>query len=226
MGVSCTDCDFEYSETHPEPETPCPSCGSLRRTHTVTPAPIAVTLSMLPSAVLAHGGSVPQICLQAIFVPGEQTKEGVLIQALAPPWFEILRLLKANPNLAYELSPRKWEEMVAASYHSAGFDEVTITPASGDHGRDVIAVKKGFGSVRIIDQVKAFKPGHLVTANDVRALLGVLHGDPNATKGVVTTTSDFAPKITADPSINPFIPFRLELVNGVSLMERLSELIE
>jgi restriction system protein len=56
----------------------------------------------------------------------------------------------------------------------AGFDEVTLTPRSGDLGRDVIAVKRGLGTVRVIDQVKAYGPSHLVTADDVRALLGVL----------------------------------------------------
>jgi hypothetical protein len=43
----------------------------------------------------------------------------------------------------------------------------------GDFGRDVLAVKRGLGIVRVIDQVKAYGPSHLVTADDVRALLGV-----------------------------------------------------
>jgi restriction system protein len=65
---------------------------------------------------------------------------------------------------------------------------------TSDHGRDVIAVKRGLGFVRVIDQVKAYKPTHLVTADDVRALIGVLHGD-GASKGFLTTTSDFAPRL-------------------------------
>jgi len=47
-----------------------------------------------------------------------------------------------------------WEEIIAGAYKKAGFDEVTLTPRSGDLGRDVIAIKKGLGSVRVIDQVK------------------------------------------------------------------------
>jgi restriction system protein len=54
---------------------------------------------------------------------------------------------------------------------------VTLTPRSGDYGRDVIAVKRGLGFIRVIDRVKAYKPDHLVTADDVRALMGVLQGD-------------------------------------------------
>jgi restriction endonuclease Mrr len=99
----------------------------------------------------------------------------------------------------------------------------SLTPRSGDHGRDVIAIKKGLGSVRIIDQVKAFKPPNLVTADDVRALMGVLQGD-GASKGFLTTTTDFAPRLRADPLIVPFMPARLELVNGTALLARLEEL--
>jgi hypothetical protein len=65
---------------------------------------------------------------------------------------------------------RKLEEMIAAAYDKAGFDEVILTPRSGDLGRDIIASRKDWGRVRFIDQVKAYKPGHLVTAEEVRAL--------------------------------------------------------
>jgi restriction system protein len=164
-----------------------------------------------------------QLLVQAVIVPGARTSEGKLIEAVTIPWFEIVALLKENPNVAFQISPEKWEEIVAGAYNRAGFDEVTLTPRSGDHGRDVIAIKKGIGSVRVIDQVKAFHPSHLVTADDVRALMGVLHGD-GASKGFVTTTSDFAPRIMTDPLIAPFMPSRLELVNGKALMARLEEL--
>jgi restriction system protein len=75
----------------------------------------------------------------------------------------------------------------------------------------------------VIDQVKAYKPGHLVTADDVRALVGVLHGD-GASKGFLTTTSDFAPRLRTDPLISPFIPSRLGLIDGKVLLARLEEL--
>lgn len=105
----------------------------------------------------------------------------------------------------------------------AGFEEVTLTPRSGDLGRDVIAVKRGIATVRVIDQVKAYKPSLLVTAKDVRALMGVLQTD-GASKGFVTTTSDFAPRVRSDPLISPLIPSRLELIDGKTLLMRLGEL--
>jgi restriction system protein len=163
------------------------------------------------------------LLLQAVIVPGERTNEGQLIEAVAIPWFEIIKALKDDPKLAFQISPRKWEEIIAGAYKKAGFEDVTLTPRSGDFGRDVIAVKKGLGIVRVIDQVKAHKPGHLVTADDVRALMGVLQGD-SASKGFLTTTSDFAPKLRENPLIVPFIPSRIELIDGKTLLKRLKEI--
>ncbi|TMI99689.1 MAG: restriction endonuclease [Alphaproteobacteria bacterium] len=91
-------------------------------------------------------------------------------------------------------------------------------------GRDLIAVGKGIGCVKVIGSVKAYAPDHLVKHDDVRALLGVLSGESNASKGILTTTSDFAPRIKPDPFIKPFLPTRLELVNEVELHEWLSRL--
>jgi restriction system protein len=174
----------------------------------------------LPLRVAAQN---TQLLMQAVVVPGERTEEGRLIEAVTIPWFDIIDLLKQDPNVAFQISPERWEEMIAEAYHKSGFEEVTLTPRSGDRGRDVIAIKKGLGIIRVIDQVKAFKPPYLVTANDVRALVGVLSGD-GASKGFLTTTSDFAPNLRTDPLIACHIPARLGLVNGTMLMERLKEL--
>ena len=167
----------------------------------------------------------PSLLMKAVIVPGDRTPEGQLVEAVTLPWFEIIELLNRDPSLVYQLDPRKWEEMIAGAYEKAGFDEVTLTPRSGDLGRDVIAVKRGIGTVRVIDQVKAYGPGHLVTADDVRALLGVLEGD-KASKGFLTTTSDFAPRLPDDPLVKQFIPAKLELINGTMLLARLKELAE
>ena len=163
------------------------------------------------------------LLLQTLVVRGEKTSEGSIIEAVTLPWFDIIRALADDPEIAFKISAEKWEEMLAGAYQRAGFDEVILTPRSGDHGRDVIATKKGIGTIRVIDQMKAYKPGHLVTANDVRALAGVLSMD-GASKGFVTTTSDFAPLLRQDPSIKPWFGSRLDLVNGTQLLARLQEL--
>jgi restriction system protein len=162
--------------------------------------------------------------VKMIICPCGTSPEGTLIKAVAAPWRKFARLLDIYPHLAYQISPQKWEEMVAAAFDQDGYEEVTLTPRSGDYGRDIIAVKRGVGSVRIIVSVKAYKPGHLVKHDDVRALLGVLHGDRLASKAILSTTSDFAPRIASDPYIAPYTPYRLELMNGTSLVRWLNEI--
>jgi restriction system protein len=226
--IVCNECETILDEEpggDPERRKPCPHCGSKARKFFVSVEDhvnFESLTTVTRTATLPVDSSV-NLLLQTIVVPGNKTAEGQLIEAVALPWFEIIALLKKDPTIAYQISARKWEELIAGAYKKAGFEEVTLTPRSRDYGRDVIAIKRGLGSIRVIDQVKAYKPGHLVTADDVRALVGVLHGD-GASKGFLTTTSDFAPTLPQDPLIVPFIPSRLELINGKMLLKRLEEL--
>lgn len=222
--VLCNDCNAileEYSGTRPEERGPCPNCGSRARKFLIRLSGVIHARSSMRAelTVSTHAS----LLLQTVIVPGIKVDEGQIIEAVALPWFEIIEHLKKDPAVAYDIPYRMWEEIVAGAYKRAGFDEVILTQRTGDHGRDVIAIKKGLGLIRVIDQVKAYKPGHLVTADDVRALIGVLHGD-GASKGFLTTTSDFAPKLKDDPLISPFIPSRLDLINGKLLFNRLEEL--
>jgi restriction system protein len=161
--------------------------------------------------------------LQTFVILGGKVKDGDLIEAVNIPWFEIVGMLQRDPSLAYQLEPRKWEEMIAAWYKQASFDEVILTPRSGDGGKDVIAFRRGSITIGIYDQVKRYKPGHLVTADEVRAFLHVVANTRNISKGIVTTTSDFAPGIATDDTIAPYVPNRLQLVNGTELNTRLAE---
>jgi restriction system protein len=165
-----------------------------------------------------------ELLMQAVVVPGDETKEGTLIEAVAVPWFELIKLMSADPQFMFRIDWRKWEELLAGAYQRAGFDEVILTPRSGDLGRDVIASKRGVGCVRILDQMKRYKPGHLVTAEEVRAMLGVVSADRKASKGIITTTSTFAPGVAEDELLQPFMPYRLELKSGPELLKWLEEL--
>ena len=155
--------------------------------------------------------SAPSLTFKALLHFGQPHAEGALVEAVAVPWFAILEEFSRDANAIYGIDPRRWEEIIAGAYKQAGFDEVILTPRSGDKGRDVIATKLGLGSIRFFDQVKAYKPGHLVTAEEVRAMIGVISGAQNVSKGLVTTTAAFAPRLREDEFIKPFIPHRLEL---------------
>ena len=102
--------------------------------------------------------------------------------------------------------------------------KLTVGPSQPEEPTVRKALTVATRSIRIIDSVKAYKPEHLVDYDDVRALSGVLHGDQQATKGILTTTSDFAPGICDDPFLKPLIPYRLELMNGTRLKKWLEQL--
>lgn len=55
-------------------------------------------------------------------------------------------------------------------------------------------------------------------------MLGVLSAEPNVSKGLITTTSRFAPGIETDSGLAAFMPYRLELKDGDQLRRWLLEL--
>jgi restriction system protein len=166
----------------------------------------------------------PVLVSQAVIIPYEKTFEGELIRAVTLPLLDIIQKIMEDPSRMYQIDPRKLEEIIAATYEQSGlFDEVTLTPRSGDRGKDLIVVKRGFGSVRFVESVKRYRPGHVVTAEEVDALIGVMNKQPQTSKGIISTTWEFAPKIMDDPDIARLVPTRLELVNGKALVERFKE---
>jgi restriction system protein len=166
------------------------------------------------------------VLLRTVLVQtGDKTPEGLLVKAPTATWFEISKQLNSNPEFRYQFSahPTKFEEFLAGAYQVEGWEAVTITPRSGDKGRDIIAVTKQLSALRVLDQAKAYGAGKLVSQNDVRALLGVLALDLNATKGIITTTSDFAPGV--EEEFENVMPYRLETKNGQQFVEWIRRLV-
>jgi restriction system protein len=206
---------------------PCPKCGDTRVTISATASVVATATASVSSFVAQATGTVTNppalVLLSATVVSLGKVPDGDLIQVVGPAWDAIAKLLEEDPMARFQIPDRKWEELIAASYDKAGY-KTTLTHRSGDGGRDVIAEKSGDWSVRIVDQVKAYGHGRRVTADDVRALLGVLGADHKASKGLVTTTAEFAPGIATDQAIQQYVPTRLELVDGTRLIERFAKL--
>jgi restriction system protein len=163
------------------------------------------------------------LVLQGLIIPENKVAEGLLIKSTSAVWTDIAKMLARDASLFAELTPTQLEELVAGAYERAGY-QVVLTPRSGDFGRDVIATSTGVGSIKILGSVKKYSPGHLVTAEACRSLIGVVAADQKASKGILTTTSDFAPRVRTDPSIAPFLPTRLQLMNGEELQKWLAEL--
>lgn len=166
---------------------------------------------------LVRSSQKPHVSFGAILNYFDSVPDGRLVAALYHPWRAIIDELSRDWSLAYKIPPHRWEEVIAGAFEQAGYDEVILTPKSGDFGRDVIATRKGVGCIRILGSVKAYAPSNPVRHDDVRALAGVLSGDQKASKGILMTTSTFAPQIPTDPYISPLMPYRLELMDGKDL---------
>lgn len=216
--AKCASCKTEFEED-PNERMPCPKCGATGRIVELVATAYGSSWATARLEVIP-ANAVP-LSFGAIVTYERSVLEGQVITLVEPVYREVIRRLHSDPQFAVNISPRQWEEIVAAVYDKAGFDEVILTPRSSDLGRDVIAIKRGFGAVRFIEQVKAYNPGHVVKADEVRALLGVLSADLNATKAIFTTTSSFAPRLAEDALIRQFLPYRLELVDRDKLYERL-----
>jgi hypothetical protein len=98
---------------------------------------------------LVGGGNKLSIALSGIVTPKKKTSDGVLVRVVSLVFADVIKSLAEDWNRAFEISPVKWEEIIVGAFDKAGFDEVVLTPRSGDHGRDVIAIKNGFGSIKI-----------------------------------------------------------------------------
>lgn len=168
----------------------------------------------------------PGLLLSVVIVPGANTDEGLLVQAVAVPWFEIMALIQRDPNALDQMDWRKFEELVAGAWSAWSKPlngEVILTPRKGDGGRDVIVTLPGAASVRLFDQVKRYRPGQLVAAETVDAMVGVLQKHGNVSKGFITTTSDFAPGVWKDETLRRLMPHRLELKPRDALLKWLDD---
>lgn len=109
--------------------------------------------------------------------------------------FKILDSVLRNPEAMHALGAWKFEEFIATLIDQLGFEDVELTPRSGDKGRDILATKKVHGiSILCAFECKRYAPIRPVGPDVARALLGViLHGKTQATKGILVTSSYLSP---------------------------------
>ncbi|MGC4076403.1 MAG: restriction endonuclease [Rubrivivax sp.] len=104
---------------------------------------------------------------------------------------EIKKYFKKHPEKLYEISPRKFEELVASILKDLGFD-VELTQATRDGGRDIIAhVRNAVCSFLTHIECKRYAPENKVGVGIIREVAGV-HHIRKATKSIIVTTSFFS----------------------------------
>lgn len=104
---------------------------------------------------------------------------------------ELIAHLQKHPKTLFDISPRKFEELVAAIFRNNGF-AVELTPKTRDGGVDIIAVENSAftgNSIHLIE-CKRYSPDNKVGIGVVQRLLGTV-AQRRATKGIVVTTSSF-----------------------------------
>ena len=113
-----------------------------------------------------------------------------LIVAVENTNYNILEQLRRDPRKFWELSPRKFEEIVAELLTGLGY-EVQLTPFSGDGGFDMYAAKNdAIGRFLFLVECKRYVPPGKVGIQVIRSLHGVVQ-QKNANAGIVATTSFF-----------------------------------
>lgn len=132
---------------------------------------------------------------------------------------ELIELLAVSPDLAYQISPRKFEELVAELYRRQGF-EVTLTPASGDGGSDVYVVESNaLGRSLTVVQAKRYAAHRKVGVGVVRELLGTINL-ANASAGMILTTSFYT---RGALKLEEELPYRISLRNYFGLQDLLRQ---
>lgn len=106
----------------------------------------------------------------------------------------VIQEIRQRPEMMRKLSPREFEEMTAELLNGLGFENVILTPRSGDGGRDVVAVRRVKGIPLLFAfECKRYAEGRRVQLATLRALLGtVSHARTKANIGVLVTTSRFS----------------------------------
>jgi len=105
---------------------------------------------------------------------------------------ELLARLAEAPEERFRLQPRLFEETVAELLSRMGYD-VSLTPQSGDKGRDVIAnLATPVAPVLMLVECKRYAPHRLVGAEPITRLWFRMFDD-KANLSMVVTTSGFQP---------------------------------
>lgn len=103
---------------------------------------------------------------------------------------ELLFLISQNPNILYQLAPRKFEELIARLFLDKGYD-VSLTPATRDGGYDLLAkISDGITSTVLLAECKRYQKENKVGVEIVRGLYGVTEAH-RANQGLIITSSYF-----------------------------------
>lgn len=133
---------------------------------------------------------------------------------------KISETLTFNFDRIRSLKPREMEMLVAAIYSSTGyFDRVILTPATRDHGRDVILERDVWKGRRFLIEVKAYSDERSTPPDKIDGVLGVADGEAPGSCVALFSTSYFSSEIEKRPNVKNTIRKKLQLVDFIGLVE-------
>src|SRR5260370_36414149 len=107
-----------------------------------------------------------------------------------------LDTLLVRPGALHELSPRRFEELVAFGLEKSGYNHVRLTPETRDGGYDIEAIRYGPIRVRLLVECKRYAASRKVGRPTLDALLGVLRRE-EANQALLATTASFSKEAQA-----------------------------
>jgi hypothetical protein len=150
--------------------------------------------SIEPSLILTienpTAAEIEEIDPHNVGLNDEQKNALISIESLPT---RLLATILRSPNELRQLTPRQFEEFVAAAVEQLGFRNVVLTPRSRDGGKDVIAsiVVAGIPT-SFYFECKHYAESNKVQLDTLRALLGTVASDSKiVNKGILVTTSTF-----------------------------------
>jgi hypothetical protein len=103
---------------------------------------------------------------------------------------ELIRYLTKHPEHMYDVSPRRFEELVAAILRDIGYT-VELTGLGADGGVDIVAIQNSaVGESLLLVDCKRYAARRPVGVSIVRAMFGITE-QRRATMGLIATTSSF-----------------------------------
>jgi len=119
-----------------------------------------------------------------------QEENELIIPKLTSIDDEIKKYFKKHPEKLYEISPRKFEEIIASIMSDLGY-EVELTKATRDGGRDIIAsIQDALTKYITYVECKRYSQENKVGVGIIREVTGV-HHIRKPTKSLIVTTSFF-----------------------------------
>ena len=103
---------------------------------------------------------------------------------------DLIKKIAREPDLLFQISPRKFEEIIADVFFKRGF-EIELTKSTRDGGRDIIAFYDHMNiKTKYLIECKRYAKTNKVSIGIVQRLFGVKMAEA-ANKAILATTSTF-----------------------------------